>query len=135
MIKLIVGIIGSGKTKKLINLVNEAANNSTGAVICIEKGDKLRYDISYRCRLINALEYKLSNVDEFYGSVTGIISSNSDITDIFIDSGLKFCNDSLNDFNIFIDKISSIIEDNNIKLTITLSINESDINDNLKKYI
>lgn len=135
MIKIIVGLIGSGKTKKLIKLVNEATANSKGNVICIEKGDKLRYDVSYHCRLINALEYKIDNENEFYGFVSGIIASNSDITDIFVNSALKLCCESQDDFVKFLNKISKTIEDNNINLTMTLSISESELKDELKKYL
>lgn len=135
MIKIIVGLIGSGKTKKLIKLVNEATEHSNGNVICIEKGDKLRYDVSYHCRLINALEYKIDNEDEFYGFVSGIIASNSDITDIFVNSALKLCCDNQDDLVKFLNKISKTIEDSNINLTMTLSISESELKEELKKYL
>ena len=35
MIKLIIGNKGSGKTKKLVDVVNEAAEKSLGNVVCI----------------------------------------------------------------------------------------------------
>ena len=50
MLKLLIGVKGSGKTKTLISMVNEAVESSQGAVVCIEKGIKLRYDVNYRCR-------------------------------------------------------------------------------------
>ena len=60
MIKLIIGNKGSGKTKKLIDAVNEAAKNSPGNVVCIEKGDSLRFSVSSEVRLIDTESYIFS---------------------------------------------------------------------------
>ena len=55
MIKLIIGKKGSGKTKALIEMVNSALAVTKGSVVCIEKGDKLKFDINYHCRLIDTI--------------------------------------------------------------------------------
>lgn len=52
MIKLITGKKGTGKTKVLIDMINEAVKSTNGDLICIEKGAKLTYDISYKVRLV-----------------------------------------------------------------------------------
>ena len=54
MLKLMIGVKGTGKTKTLIEKVNEAAGTSHGDVVCIEKGTKLRFDIKPTVRLIDA---------------------------------------------------------------------------------
>ena len=69
MLKLIIGAKGSGKTKTLIELVNSALKATTGSVVCIEKGDKLRFDISYECRLIDTDEYQVKTSLGLYGFV------------------------------------------------------------------
>ena len=135
MIKLIVGLKGSGKTKNLIEMVNSATETSDGVVICLEKGEKLRYDISFRCRLINTSEYAINNVDEFRGFVSGLIASNGDITDIFVDSALKICGDNVDSLSTFIEMISPLINSNNINLIMTASIQESELPENLLKFI
>ena len=135
MIKLIVGLKGSGKTKSLIELVNKTTNESDGVVICIERSDKLRYDISYRCRLINISEYNIQTAKEFYGFVAGLIASNGDITDIFIDSALKISNDNVSDFSTFVSNLKSILDNANINLTMTSSIEYDNLSDDLKKYV
>jgi len=86
MLKLIIGVKGTGKTKTLINLVNTAVENSKGDVVCIEKGVKLRYDIKYKARLIDTEEFFVTDAQSLYGFVAGIFASNHDVTDLFIDS-------------------------------------------------
>ena len=102
MIKLIVGNKGTGKTKTLIANVNEAINVSKGSVVCLEKGDKLRYDIKYQARLIDVEEYNIDNDHGLRCFVAGLHASNSDITHIFIDSALKICKDDVADFAEFV---------------------------------
>ena len=90
MLKLIIGVKGTGKTKTLINLVNTAVENSKGDVVCIEKGVKLRYDIKYQARLIDTEEYFVCDAQSLFGFVAGIFASNHDVTDLFIDSGKSY---------------------------------------------
>ena len=92
MVKLIIGLKGTGKTKTLIGMVNSSVDTTDGAVVCLEKGDKLRYDIKYQARLIDVDEYGIDDGQALYGFVTGIYASNSDITHIFIDSAIKCAN-------------------------------------------
>ena len=65
MIKLITGKKGTGKTKVLIDMINEAVKSTNGDLICIEKGAKLTYDISYKVRLVDAERFSISGYDEF----------------------------------------------------------------------
>ena len=73
MIKIIIGRKGSGKTKKLVDLVNEAANTSLGNVVCIEKGDTLTYSVTHKARLIDADAYGISGYNEYYSMLAGIV--------------------------------------------------------------
>ena len=66
MVSLILGNKGSGKTKRLINLVNEAVERSNGNVVCVEKERLLIYDINYRARLVETDHYKVSGYDAFF---------------------------------------------------------------------
>ena len=92
MIKLLIGGKGSGKTKALIELANKAVEESKGSVVCVEKGDALRLNVTSRARLISAEDYAICGADAFYGFIAGILSSNYDITDLFIDSSMKVVN-------------------------------------------
>ena len=135
MIHIIMGLKGTGKTKTLINLVNGALEVTKGDVVCIEKGDKLRFDISYQCRLIDTNEYAVSDAETLYGFVAGILASNHDVTDLFIDSALKICKDDLTAFEPVLDKINALCEKCNVKCVITSSLDVAAATDALKKYI
>jgi len=72
MIKLIVGIKGTGKTKTLIQMVNANLETTTGDVVVLEKGDKLRFDVKHEARLINTDEYGITDSQSLYGFIAGI---------------------------------------------------------------
>lgn len=135
MLKLIIGVKGTGKTKQLIDLVNEALNASNGNVVCIEKGDKLRFDVKYQCRLIDAESFNISDADSLYGFVAGIFASNHDVTDLFIDSALKICNDDVAAFDKLLVKLDDIAVKSDVKLVITSSIAVEKATDTMKKYM
>ena len=86
MVRLIMGTKGSGKTKQLIELINNAAKDEPGNVVCVEANRNLTYDIHYHIRLIDAAEYKLNSYDMFRGFISGLYAGNYDISHVFIDS-------------------------------------------------
>ncbi len=135
MLKLIIGVKGTGKTKSLINLVNEAVEKSHGDVVCIEKGVKLRFDIKYRARLIDVTEYFVDDAQSLYGFVAGILASNHDVTDLFIDSSLKICNNDYAAFDKFLVEVSEISEKLGINVVTTASMPAEDASDVVKKYL
>ena len=135
MLKLIIGVKGTGKTKALINLVNTAVDNSHGDVVCIEKGAKLRYDVKYQARLIDTNEYFVTDAETLYGFVAGILASNHDVTDLFIDSALKICNNDVAAFEKFIDAVDALSQKLNVKVVMTSSVPVENATDTMKKYI
>ena len=135
MLKLIIGVKGTGKTKALISMVNTAVDHSHGDVVCIEKGVKLRYDVKYQARLIDTNEYFVSDAQSLYGFVAGIFASNHDVTDLFIDSALKICNDDAAAFDDFVEKINTLATKLNINIVMTSSIPVENASETVKKYI
>lgn len=135
MLKLIIGVKGTGKTKTLINMVNTAVESSTGDVVCIEKGVKLRYDVKYQARLINTEEFFVDDAQSLYGFVAGILASNHDVTDLFIDSAYKICKDNEADFDIFVEEVNKLSEKTGVNVVITSSIPTEQATDIIKKYI
>ena len=132
MIKLFIGSKGSGKTKTLIELVNNATAASKGSVVCIEKGDKLTHDITYKARLIDSNEYSIVTADDFYGFIAGVLASNSDITDLFVDSALKICGEDLAGFEKALDKLNNIAKEVNVVMTVSIAV--EDCPDAIKAY-
>ena len=132
MIKLFIGSKGSGKTKTLIELVNSAVESSKGNVVCIEKGDKLIHDITYKARLIDTDAYAVADADSLYGFIAGILASNADITDIFVDSALKIAANDVAAFEAMLKKLEKIMGSVNIVMTVSIAVDECP--DGIKAY-
>lgn len=124
MIKLIIGKKGSGKTKKLVDMVNEAANTSLGNVVCIEKGDTLTYSVTHKARLIDAESYAISGYDEYFGMVAGIKAGNNDVTHIFGDATLRIGDRDFDNLAEFLKRISGISD---VEFIFTISADKEDL--------
>jgi len=135
MLKLIIGVKGTGKTKTLINMVNTSSEESHGDVVCIEKGVKLRYDVKSKVRLINAEEYHVADATTLYGFVAGIFASNHDVTDLYIDSALKICKNDTVAFDTFVNEVSVLAEKLGVNIVITSSIPTEEASETVKKYL
>ena len=135
MLKLMIGVKGTGKTKTLIEMVNSAVSTSNGAVVCIEKGDKLRYDVKYQARLINTEEFMVADAQALYGFVAGILASNHDVTELFIDSALKICNNDMASFEKMLDNLAALVAKTGTNLFITSSMPVEEASDTVKKYL
>ena len=135
MLKLLIGDKGSGKTKTLISLVNEAVESSQGAVVCIEKGIKLRYDVNYRCRLINVDEYFVFDAEALYGFVAGILASNHDVTHVFVDSALRICNNDRDAFEKLLQSLDELSDSHKVDIVMTSSLPVEEADDTVKRYI
>ncbi len=135
MLKMIVGVKGTGKTKTLISMVNAATELSSGAVVCLEKGTNLRFDIKYQARLINVDEYALSDAQSLYGFIAGIHASNQDITHIFVDGTYRICNKNIDEFEKFVIECAKLADDADINIVMTVSMPVENIPESIKKYM
>lgn len=135
MIKLLIGVKGTGKTKTLIDKANEALAASKGNVVCLEKGTKLRYDINYQVRLINTDEYLITNASGLGGFVAGILASNSDVTDLFIDSALKICRDDKEAFDTFLKDLDKLTKGADLNIIMTVSLPVEEASETMKAFM
>lgn len=136
MVRVIMGAKGSGKTKQLIELINYAAENEIGSVICIETGKKLVYDVSATVRLIESSQFAADNFTFFKGFISGMYASNYDITHIFIDGLCKIIpsepdSQEVENFLKWLDRFS---EENGVKFTITISADIALATETMKAY-
>ena len=135
MLKLMIGVKGTGKTKTLIEKVNAAVAASKGDVVCIEKGTQLRFDITSKVRLIDTEEYLVHDAEALYGFIAGILASNYDVTDLFVDNSLKICNGNVAAFEAFLDEVAALLKKHDVNLFMTASIPAEEASDTVKKYI
>lgn len=135
MINLLIGLKGSGKTKRLIELTHAAVSESKGNVVCIEKGDTLTFGLDYNARLINIEDYTVSGFDALFGFLCGLCAGNYDITDVLIDSTLKIGGRDFEAFAAFIEKLSALAQSANVKFTCSVSAAPEDIPDSIKNLV
>lgn len=136
MVKLILGLKGSGKTKKLVDLVREAVKMENGDVVCIEKEKKLTYDIPYQARLIEAGSYDTGSYEFIKGFICGLHSGNYDITHVFVDNFYKIVsNKDPVVFGEFLDWLEDFSEKEKIEFVISVTMDPDTVGDAIKKYI
>ena len=135
MVKVIIGEKGTGKTAKLIDGVNAAERESKGNIVFINKGDRHIFDLTHRVRIVDSVDYAISNYDEFYGLVCGILSQNYDISNIFIDSITKIVSKDLDAMVQCLDKLDKVSSGHGAEITVIVSLKESDAPEELKKYL
>ena len=135
MINVIMGLKGSGKTKKLIDSINEAVSSASGDVVCIEYGKKLTYDVNYRVRLVDSKEYGISNLDMLKGFLSGLHAGNFDITNVYIDNLYKTIGTDREAGEAFIVWCAEFAEANNMNITVTVSDDPAMASDKVKAYL
>lgn len=135
MVRLIMGVKGSGKTKQLIDLINAAAKDEPGNVVCIEANSTMTYDIHYHIRLINADEYKLNGYDSVRGFICGLYAGNYDISQVFVDNLCKIVGGGIDQkTEEFLNWLDAFGEKNGIKFTVTISADVDAATDGMKKF-
>ena len=135
MIHVIMGLKGSGKTKKLIDSINEAVNAAQGDVVCIEYGKKLTYDVNYRVRLVDSKEYGINNLDMLKGFLSGLHAGNFDITNVYIDNLYKTIGNDRAAGEAFILWCAQFAEINNMNITVTVSDDPAGASEEVKKFL
>ena len=136
MIKIHIGLKGSGKTKKLIDDVNSAISAEKGNVVCITEGNRLMHDIDRSARMVDTEHFDIKNFDMFIGMLCGIIAQDFDVTHIFIDSVFKSVPaESMKNIDNLVKALESLEKKFNVSFTLMISAEESEATDMVKKYI
>lgn len=139
MVKLIVGNKGTGKTKTLIHMVEEASKTSKGNVVCIERGDALKFGLNYSIRLIDIKEYQINGAEAYYGFIAGLMAGNYDITEIYGDATFKIlCGKDSKDFEalaVFVEKLDALTKGSEVTITFTVSCDAADLPERVQGMI
>ena len=135
MIQVIMGLKGSGKTKKLIDSVNQTAQQAKGDVVCIEYDKKLTFDISSRVRLVDSKEYGIDNLDKLKGLLSGLHAGNYDITHVYIDNLYKTIGTDRAAGEEFILWCAEFAQANDMEITLTVSDDAALASEAVKAYL
>ncbi len=135
MIQIIAGEKGKGKTKHLLDKVNEAIKSATGNIVYLDKSQKHMYELSNKVRLINVSDYMITNCDEFLGFLCGIISQDHDLEEMYLDSFLTIAKLDDSDLCRVLEKLDSISAQFHVDFVLSVSKNESDLPDCAKGKI
>ena len=136
MVEIISGEKGKGKTKYLLDKVNTDIKSVDGAIVYIDKNTKHMYELDSKIRLINMGDYPIESTDEFLGFLSGVLSQNSDIQEVFLDSFLtvSFINDN-DRFSKALSKLDKICNMFEVKFVLSVSKNEKDLPEGAKSKI
>ena len=136
MVRVIMGVKGTGKTKQMIDLINTAVKSESGSVVCIERGTKLTYDIPHAVRLVESKDYAISNFAVMRGFISGLHAGNYDITHVFIESLTKIVGSDPENPRVeqFLDWLNEFGESNGIKFTVTISADTELASEGVRKY-
>ena len=135
MIRVIMGLKGSGKTKQLIDAIHGVLDQANGDVVCIEYGKKLTYDVNYKVRLVDSEEYGITNVDMLKGFLSGLHAGNYDITNVYIDNLYKTIGKDVAAAEDFVIWCARFAELNNMNITMTISEDPANVSEEVKKYL
>lgn len=136
MVELLIGKKGTGKTKVLIENVNNAAAVANGNVVFVSNDtSRNMYDIKSAVRMYDTSEFEIVSWDEFLGFICGIISGNFDITNVFVDGTLKIVNHSMDGFEDFLKRVEELSKKFNISFVLSVSIDAETAPDYIKKYV
>ena len=134
MIQLITGTKGTGKTKKMIEMINEFAKTACGNVVCIEKSMQHTYDIDHAVRLIDIDEYQIHSYENLYGFIAGVLAGNYDIVKIYLDGVSRIENENFETLAKLLDRLNTLTGEN-VEIVITISVENEVLPQEIKKYL
>lgn len=135
MIKLVVGKKGSGKTKTMLDSIAQAVQEESGNVLFVCNSARHMLEVTYEVRLVDVSTADTETFRLFKAFIMGMLSQNYDISHIFIDSLFKIVPDDKDGLACFIEKLEEISKESNVKFTICISADKSELPDSIHKYI
>lgn len=135
MVQLIVGNKGKGKTKQLLDKVNSEVKSITGNIVYLDKSTKHMYELNNKVRLIDVSQFMIENASEFIGFVSGIISQDHDLQQMYFDSFLKIsCLESA-DITGTVAKLEKVSKATGVDFILSVSRDEGELPEAVKGNI
>lgn len=135
MIQLITGKKGKGKTKHLLDKVNEEIQKVSGSIVYLDKNTKHMYELNNKIRLIDVMDYNITNSDEFYGLICGILSGNHDVEQLYFDSFLKIAHLENEDITKIMQKLEIISQKFAVDFVLSISLDQCELPEFLQSNV
>lgn len=136
MVQLVIGNKGKGKTKHLLDMVNDKVSTAKGSIVYLDKSTKHMFELNNKVRLINVLDYPIADNSEFIGFLTGIISQDHDLEQMYLDSFLTIaCLENEGSIDSVVEKFEKLSEQFQVDFVLSISKDEHELSDNLKDKI
>ena len=135
MVQLIVGNKGKGKTKFLLDKVNNEVKEALGSVVYLDKSTKHMYELNNKVRLIDVPDFMIGNADEFIGFVSGIISQDHDLQQMYLDSFLKIASLEGQDITPVIERLEKLGEKFDVDFVLSVSLDEHELPEAVKSKV
>ena len=135
MVELIVGKKGKGKTKVLLDKVNGAIKDANGSIVYLDKSTKHMYELNNKVRLINVTDYMVENSSEFVGFISGILSQDHDLQQMYFDSFLKIACLEGEDISPVVEKLEKMSDTFHVDFVLSVSMDENELPEGLKKNV
>ncbi len=128
MIEIICGVKGKGKTKELLDKVNTSVTAASGSVVYLDKSQKHMYELNNKVRLINVMDYPITDCDEFLGFICGIVSQDNDLEEMYLDSFLTIASITTEEELVkAIEKLDIISEKYKVRFVLSISKDKADL--------
>ncbi len=127
MVRLVVGVKGEGKTKRLLDLANEAVKKAEGNLVYLDKSSQNIHELDNKVRLINVKEYPIRNTDQFIGFICGICSQDYDLEEMYLDGFLKIARVDGKDISAVLSQLNKISEQFKVNMVLSVSLSEAEL--------
>ena len=134
MIQIIYGKKGSGKTKRILDMANQAVEEQHGDVVFVDDDNRYMFDLKHQVRFVNASEYGMRSADMFYGFLCGMLAQNFDMKVVFIDAFLKLVKTDINEMDWFFERLNACSTTHGVDFIISISKDEEELPDFVKPY-
>lgn len=135
LVQLIIGNKGKGKTRYLLEKVNSEIKVVPGNICYLDKSSKHMFDLNNQIRLINVADFMIENTDQFIGFILGIISQDHDLQQMYFDGFLRIARLEGKDITKTVKRICKISDTFGVNFFISVSLDESDVPEELKELI
>lgn len=135
MIKILAGKMGSGKTKRMIQLANDAVTTAKGNVFFIDDDNRNIYELDSKIRFINLEDFAIDNTELLYGFICGLINCDYDMEHLYID-GLDYLSSLENELlDKFIHRLELLGKDNNVEIILCFNRKDGEITESVKRLL